>query len=301
MDLLQLRYFHAVARHGHMSRAAAELHVAQPSLSRTLARLEADLGVPLFDRHGRRLVLNRYGAAFLARVDTVLDQLGQGRQELGDLAGAEHGSVAVAAETLLLLTDLLSGFLAEHPGVSFSLSQSPAPAMPSLLQEGQVDFALASQPLDNPGLQDLELVTEEVLLAVPPAHLLARRSRVDLGELAGEAFVTTRAGYWQRTLLDRLFAQAGLQPVIACESDEPAAIRPLVAAGLGVGLLPTISRQASSRPAGVAWLHLDAANCRRTLRLVWRRDAYLSVAAQNFRDAAASFFPLSMRGACAPP
>jgi DNA-binding transcriptional LysR family regulator len=82
MDLLQLCYFQAVARHQHVSRAAAELRIAQPSLSRALARLEADLGVPLSDRHGRRLVLNRFGPAFLARVDAALDELGQGRREL---------------------------------------------------------------------------------------------------------------------------------------------------------------------------------------------------------------------------
>jgi len=136
-------------RRQHVSQAAAELRVAQPSLSRALARLEADLGVPLFDRHGRRLVLNRFGAAFLARVDAALDELDQGRRELDDLAGLQHGTVAVAAESLLLLDDLLAGFLAAHPGVSFQLFQSPAPAMAGLLHTGQADFCLASQSLDD--------------------------------------------------------------------------------------------------------------------------------------------------------
>jgi DNA-binding transcriptional LysR family regulator len=289
MDLLQLRYFQAVARHQHVSRAAAELRVAQPSLSRTLARLEADLGVPLFDRHGRRLVLNRFGAAFLARVDAALDELGQGRKELDDLAGLEHGSVAVTAETLLLLTDLLTGFLAEHPGIGFRLYQSPAPAMAGLLHAGQTDFCLASQPLDDDSLEVAELVSEEVLVAVPPAHRLAGRERAHMDDLAEEAFVVTRPGYWQRALLDRLFAEAGLQPVIACETDEPAAIRPLVATGLGAGLLPTVSRRDNPRHA-VAWLHLDVPDCQRTLRLAWRRGVYLSAAARAFRDAAVAWF-----------
>jgi DNA-binding transcriptional LysR family regulator len=156
MDLLQLRYFQAVARHQHVSRAAAELRVAQPSLSRALARLEADLGVPLFDRHGRRLVLNRFGAAFLARVDSALEELDQGRRELDDLGGLAHGSVAVAAESLLLLTDLLAGFLTARPGVSFQLFQSPAPAMAGFLHTGQVDFCLASQLLDDDFLENAE-------------------------------------------------------------------------------------------------------------------------------------------------
>jgi DNA-binding transcriptional LysR family regulator len=289
MDLLQLCYFQAVARHQHVSRAAAELRIAQPSLSRALARLEADLGVPLFDRHGRRLVLNRFGTAFLARVDAALDELGQGRRELDDLAGLEHGSVAVAAESLLLLTDLLAEFLAGHPGIGFRLYQSPAPAMPGLLHAGQVDFCLASQPLDDDSLEAAELVTEEVLVAVPPAHRLAGRERAGMNDLADEVFVVTRSGYWQRALVDRLFAEAGLQPVIGCETDEPAAIPALVAAGLGAGLLPAVSRRSSPRHA-VAWLRLDVPDCRRSLHLVWRRGVYLSAAARAFRDAAEAWF-----------
>jgi DNA-binding transcriptional LysR family regulator len=289
MDLLQLGYFQAVARRQHVSQAAAELRIAQPSLSRALARLEADLGVPLFDRHGRRLVLNRFGAAFLARVDAALDQLDQGRRELEDLAGLQHGSVAVAAESLLLLDDLLAGFLAAHPGVSFQLAQSPAPAMAGLLHTGQVDFCLASQSLNDDSLEAAELASEEVLVAVPPAHRLAGRKRIGLHDLADEVFVATRPGYWQRALLDQLFAQAGRKPVIGCQSDEPAAIPALVAAGLGAGLLPAASRRHSPRHA-VAWLHLDAPDCRRRLSLVWRRGVYLSAAAQAFHDAATAWF-----------
>jgi DNA-binding transcriptional LysR family regulator len=289
MDLLQLRYFQAVARHQHVGRAAADLRVAQPSLSRALARLEADLGVPLFDRHGRRLVLNRFGTAFLARVDAALDELGQGRRELDDLAGLEHGNVAVAAESLLLLDDLLTGFLAAHPGVSFQLSQSPAPTMAGLLHAGQVNFCLASQPLDDDALEAVELANEEVLIAVPPAHRLAGRKRVGMDDLVGEVFVATRPGYWQRALLDRLFAQAGRKPVIGSESEEPAAVPALVAAGLGAGLLPSASRRHSPSHA-VAWLHLDVPDCRRSLSLVWRRGAYLPTAARAFREAATAWF-----------
>ncbi|MFB7496463.1 LysR family transcriptional regulator [Streptomyces sp. NPDC056161] len=289
MDLLQLRYFQAVARHEHVSRAASELRVAQPSLSRALARLESDLGVPLFDRRGRRLVLNRFGAAFLARVDAALDELSQGRRELDDLTGLEHGAVAVALETMLLLPDLLASFLAEHPGISFQLRQSPTPAMADLLHAGQVDFCLASQPVDDELLEVMELASAEVLLAVPLTHRLAGREVARVADLADEVFVGTRRGYWQRALIDQLFAQSGRQPVISCESDEPGSILPLVAAGLGVGLVPAMSRQSTSRQ-GVAWVHLDAPDCRHGLRLVWRRGVYLSAAAQAFRDAAIAWF-----------
>jgi DNA-binding transcriptional LysR family regulator len=271
------------ARREHISQAAAELRVTQPSLSRTIARLEAELGVPLFDRTGRQVRLNRFGVAFLRRVDRALDELDDARRELADAAGLDYGSVAVAAETLLTLTDLLTGFLAEHPGVGVRLFQSSAARMVQQLRSGEVDLCLASQPLMGPSLRTVEVLREEVLLGVPPTHRLADRERVDMGALAGEPFITTRPGYWQRSLADQLFAEAGLQPNIICEGDEPGATQFLISAGLGIGLLPTMSRHAATH-APVAWLHLDTPHCYRCLTLVWRQDAYLSTAAQRFRD-----------------
>jgi len=289
MDLIQLRYFQAVARHQHVSRAAAELRVAQPALSRAIARLEAELGVPLFDRRGRRVRLNRFGAMFLARAGRALDELDQGQHELRDAAGLAQGTVAVAAETLRTLSGLVAGFLAGHPGVRFRLFQSPAPAMAAQLQAGEVDLCLASQPLPglgnaSAGLVSIELLSEEVLLAVPPSHRLAGRTRAGVGELVGEPFVTTRPGYWQRALTDRLFTDA----VIVCEGDEPYAIRGLISAGVGIGLMPAMARRLAPDPP-VGWLHLDVP-CRRTLSLVWRADAYQPAAARALVEFAAAYF-----------
>ncbi len=272
VDLLQLRYFQAVARHQHVSRAAAELRVAQPALSRAIARLEAELGVPLFDRRGRRVRLNRFGAMFLARADRALDELDQGQHELRDAAGLAQGTVAVAAETLRTLSGLVAGFLAGHPGVRFRLFQSPAPVMAAQLQAGEVDLCLASQPLPGPALASaellsIELLREEVLLAVPPSHRLAGRTRAAVSELAGEPFVTTRPGYWQRA---------------------PYAIRGLISAGVGIGLMPAMARRLAPDPP-VGWLHLDVP-CRRTLSLVWRAGAYQPAAARALTEFAAGYF-----------
>src|SRR5256886_1659607 len=96
MDLLQLHYFRTVARLEHMTRAAEELLIAQPALSQTIARLEDDLGVPLFDRLGRRIRLNLFGRAFLGRVERIFAELDQGQRELADLAGGEQGQVDLA-------------------------------------------------------------------------------------------------------------------------------------------------------------------------------------------------------------
>jgi DNA-binding transcriptional LysR family regulator len=288
MDLLQLRYFRTVARTEHLGRAAEQLRVAQPSLSRTIARLEADLGVPLFDRQGRGIRLNRFGAAFLARVDRALGELDDARTELADLAGSGCGSVVVAAENLAVLRTVLAGYLSAYPGVAVRLSQCSPEETATRLQAGTVDLAVLSQHLDRPGVAGRDLITEEVLLAVPPGHRLAGRRRVPVSELLSEPFVTTGPDFWPRALLDRLFAPTGRQPVIACEGDEPASLRGLVAIGLGVGLLPAMARP--SPGPRVAWLHVDAPDCRRTLSLYWREGAYLPLSARRFRDFATESF-----------
>ncbi|GAA5107307.1 LysR family transcriptional regulator [Nocardia iowensis] len=288
MDLLQLRYFQAVARREHISQAAEELRVAQPSVSRTIARLEKELGVPLFDRVGRQVRLNAFGVTFQRRVDRALAELDDARTELADAAGLDHGRVTVAAETLLTITGLLARFRVEHPGVDVRLFQSNAETMLRQLADREVDLCFASQPLAGPALRSVELWREDVLLAVPLAHPLATRDRITVAELADEHFVTCRPGYWPRTLLDRLFAEAGLRPLISCEGDEPGATGDLISAGLGIGLVPAGSRRAAPRYP-VAWLGVDAPGCERVLSLVWRTDTYLSAAARKLRDLAPVF------------
>ncbi|PXX58673.1 transcriptional regulator [Nocardia tenerifensis] len=284
MDLLQLRYFQTVARREHISQAAEELLVAQPSVSRTIARLEKELGVPLFDRVGRQVRLNAFGAAFLRRVDRALGELDDARRELADSAGLDHGRVAVAAETLLTISGLLARFRVRHPGVDIRLFQSNAEGMTRQLADREVDLCFASQPLIGPEHRSMTLRREEVVLAVPLAHPLAARDRVGIAELADEPWVTCRPGYWPRELLDRLFTAAELRPKIVCEADEPGVTGDLIGAGLGIGLVPSTSRQVLPRTSPVAWLQVDAPGCERTLSVVWRDDAYLSVAAQRLRD-----------------
>ncbi|MGG2459873.1 LysR family transcriptional regulator [Streptomyces sp. RGM 3693] len=283
MDLLQLRYFQVVARYEHVSRAAEELRVAQPSLSRAIARLESEVGTPLFDRRGRRIRLNQYGMTFLRHVERALSELDDGRRALREARDQVLGRVSVAAETLLTLARLLGSFRAAYPRAEVRLFQATVEEMERRLRAREVDFCIASQPLTGPNLHTVELAREEVLLAVPLGHPLADRDRVTIPELADEPFVTTRIGTWPRALLERLFAAEGLTPKLSCEGDEPGASGDLVSAGLGIGLVPAMARQLATRHQG-AWVRVDAPNCHRTLTLVWHEDAYASAAALKFRD-----------------
>lgn len=281
MDLGMLRQFLVVARLEHLSRAAEELRVAQPSLSRTIARLEAELGTPLFDRAGR-LRLNDAGKLFRGYVERALGELDAGRRAVTESTGEGFGTVRLASETFLTLTRPLAAFKRAHPAVEIELHQLPADAMARALRHQEIDLCVASQAIPADGLAGVELLDEPVLVATPLGHRLAGRASVRIEDLADEPFVTARPGHWHRRLLDRLFAARDLTPKIVFEGDEPGAIQELISAGLGIGLNPAMARQVSAQ-VPVVWLPVDSPDCRRTITLFWNPAGRLSAAARLMR------------------
>ncbi|MFF7789814.1 LysR substrate-binding domain-containing protein [Streptomyces sp. NPDC007991] len=281
MDLHALRQFLVVARLEHLSRAATELRVAQPSLSRTIARLESELGAPLFDRAGR-LRLNESGRLFRDHVERSLGELEAGRRAVAEAARDGVGGVRLASETFLTITGPLAAYKDAHPDIDVELHQMPAEDMHRALHAREVDLCVASQPIPGDGLDSVHLHDEPVWLAAPPGHRLASRALVGVEELREEPFVISRPGHWQRRLLDRLFADRNLTPRIVCEGDEPAALAGLVSAGIGLTLIPAMARGADISAPG-AWIGIDDPACRRTLTLHRAADSRLSTATRLMR------------------
>ncbi|MEU1723184.1 LysR family transcriptional regulator [Nonomuraea sp. NPDC005692] len=287
MDLNALRQFLVVARLEHLSAAAEELRVAQPSLSRTIARLESELGTPLFDRGGR-LRLNGAGMLFRGFVERALGELDAGRRAVAEAAGEGFGTVRLASETFLTLTGPLAAYKRAHPSVEIELHWAPADDMTRRLRAQEFDLCVASQPIHTDGLEAAELLDEPVGLATSLDHPLAGRTSVTIDELADQPFVTARKGHWQRRLLDRLFAARGRTPRIVCEGDEPSAIADLISTGLGIGLVPSLARRSTTR-APLTWVDVDDPDCRRTLTLFWGADSHLSTAARLMRTTITSW------------
>jgi DNA-binding transcriptional LysR family regulator len=287
MELNWLKQFLVVARLEHLSRAADELHIAQPSLSRTIARLESELGTPLFDRSGR-LRLNDAGKLFRDHVERSLGELDAGRRAVAEATGKGVGTVRLASETFLTLTGPLAAYKRAHPSIEIELHFSPAEDMARRLRAQDVDLCVASQPIHAEGLASMRLFDEAVGVGTPLDHPLAGRTSVTIDELADQPFVTARRGHWIRRLLDRLFAARDLTPKIVCESDEHSAIADLIGAGLGIGLVPAFARRSATR-APVAWVAVDSPDCRRTVTLHWGADSHLSTAARLMRTAITSW------------
>ncbi|MEU6989737.1 LysR family transcriptional regulator [Streptomyces sp. NPDC046465] len=265
----RLAYFAGVARTEHVTRAAHQMRIPQSTLSRALVRLERDLGVDLFARRGRTVSLTPAGRTFLASVERALGEVERAAESVRADADPESGKVAfgflhtMGSETV---PGLIRAFRADHPRVRFSLVQNYGEAMIERLRAGELDLCLTSPVPDAPDLVARRLDEQRLRLVVPDDHRLASRKRVRLTEAAEEAFVTLEPGYGLRRITDDLCRDAGFKPRIAFEGEEAETLRGLVAAGLGVALLPppavprpgvvelTVTGQRAVREIGVAWL-----------------------------------------------
>jgi DNA-binding transcriptional LysR family regulator len=290
MNLLQLKYFQTVAKLENMTRAAEELHIAQPSLSKTIARLEEDLGVYLFERRGRQIRINKFGKTFLARVQRVFSELEDGRRELADMSGLESGSVTVGATISRLLPKLFSEFLTEKPYVKFRLVQVTRQLeIQRQLVSGELDLCISILPVEQPEVSCIPLTTEEIYLVVPPGHRLAKNRSALLKEIAGEPFIhhTTESGL--RMITDSFFQQAEFVPDIAFECTTPEVICSLVKEGLGNALIPA-SWWNTANMEPLPKLHIENPACDRTIWLSWIKKHYMSEAAVSFKQFTVEYF-----------
>ncbi|GAA1865175.1 LysR family transcriptional regulator [Pseudonocardia ailaonensis] len=279
----RLRWFVAAARAEHLTRAADELGVPQPTLSRGIARLEAELGVPLFTRAGRGVRLTREGRTLLRAAERATGELAVGAAEL---AGEGPAGVVTLAFLPTLGTDvvprLIGGFRARHPRTRFELVQGAHALLVSRVREGEADLALTSPLPQEPQLATEALGEEELCLAVPAGHHLATRTDgVRLAEAAGEPFLGFLPGYGLRTTVDSWCRDAGFTPRLAFEGGDTATMRGFVGAGLGVALLPVSHH---GPPPGVVELPVTTPRTTRVIGMVWARDRALSPAARAFRE-----------------
>jgi len=282
MLVRDLEWLLTLAEEEHVTTAAAALGTSQPTLSRALARIEAELGTPVFERAPDGVHVTPVGElVVLAARDIVArhDQL------VGDLAGIldpDSGVVRLAfldSIATSLVPRVLREFHRHAPGVRLVLSQEPAHEMLADLAAGSVDLAITSirRPAGAHGWQPLQ--EERLVLVVPAHHRLAGRTRVGLEVLSEEELVTTPLGFGFRSLVDGLLRDAGVVPRISFESQDLATIEGLVAAGLGVAVLP----EPFAGLSGTVGIAITAAAARRTIGLVWRTDRALPAPAERFR------------------
>ena len=285
MELRQLRYFAAVARHRHFTRAAEELHVAQPALSQQVRRLENELGMELFVRSTRRVALTEAGELLLPRAQHVLAEVDDARAELEQLSGLVRGRVSIGSIPLarLDLPGMLAEFRARHPGVAMYMREETLGNMLAMLRGDELDlgFAFTDEQMAGPELVVEPLFEEELLVVTSPSHRLAGRKRLRIEELRDEPFIGFRRDSTLRQTAQAALAGAGLDPTSAFETIELETMRALAARGLGVTIMPRGYLEGEG--PRVAQIGLRPA-LRLPVALVWRRGRRRPPAAEEFLE-----------------
>ncbi|MFX3633430.1 MAG: LysR family transcriptional regulator [Candidatus Pristimantibacillus sp.] len=285
MELRQLQYVIQIAIEKNFSRAAEKLHIAQPSLSQQLSKLEQELGVLLFRRTTNSVELTQAGQVFVDKSQTILDGIEQLKQEMDDMAQMRRGRLVVGTMPITgahILPLVLPVFGAQYPQIEVILVEETSSRLEQLTANGGTDISLLSLPLEDTTLAWETLMEEEICLAVPPHHQLADRTNsIDIDELKNQPFIGLKKGQGFRQITVELCQKSGFTPNIVFESNNMETIQSLVAGGMGIAFVPKmLIRQKGSEFAPV-YLPLTA-NPSRTLVIASRKGRYLSKAAEAF-------------------
>jgi LysR family transcriptional regulator, hydrogen peroxide-inducible genes activator len=285
MELQQLRYFLAVARLKNFSRAAERCNVAQPSLSQQIIKLEEELGSRLLERTRREARLTEAGRAFLPHAEKVLAELELACDRVNETRGVVRGRVALGVIPTVapyFLPGLLGEFSAMYPEIQVSVTEATTSDLVRATQAGELDLALTSLPIVARGIEATEVFAEELWLALPKKHPLARRNEdVRIGELSEEPFMLLQDGHCLAGQSLEFCTMRGFAPKVTFRSAQMETIQAFVAAGLGVSMVPAMARREG---AGVAYRRLHGKTPARKIGLVRAEGRELTGAARALAD-----------------
>ncbi|MDO3409664.1 LysR family transcriptional regulator [Saccharibacillus sp. CPCC 101409] len=293
MELRQLQYALMIAAERNFSRAAEKLHIAQPSLSQQLSKLEKELGVLLFQRNTSTVELTHAGMEFMKRAQRIVDEMEILRVEMEDISQLRKGRITVGSMPITgshLLPHVLPAFRTDYPGIDVTLLEDTSHNLERLTASGKSDISLLSLPLNEPTLDYEPIADEPIDLAVPPGHRLALRSGsyplagVSMRELEHEPFIILKQGQGFRKIVLDLCREAGYEPHVVFESSNMETLQSLVAAGMGVTLVPRFVARAKRSELLPVYLPLADPVPSRTLVIAYRRGRSLSKAAEAFTD-----------------
>jgi LysR family transcriptional activator of glutamate synthase operon len=290
MDLRQLAYAEAVARHRHFTRAAEELHVAQSALSHQVGRLEFELGTKLFNRTTRSVEVTEAGEAVVARARRVLSEVEDLRGEVDELRGLTRGRVSIGALPPAGSIDtpaLLTAFKARYPGIEVHLRGGIVEEFIRFLAHGELDAAFCLQPRIEAeariafpaGIAVERLGEDELVAALPPAHELTHAKRLGARDFAELPLISPGPGSALRAAADAFLRDVAYRPRFSLDSNDPFLIRCLVSQGFGVALLPGAFASLPGPSIEVRALRPAA---RLEVLLIWREERQLSPALQAF-------------------
>ena len=292
MEIHQLRYFVAVAEEENFSHAAEREHVSQPSLSQQIHKLEGELGQQLFDRLPRGVVLTEAGRTMLGYARNILTGLADAQRAIAELEEEVAGRLSVGAipsMALYLLPGLIVEFQRAYPRVTFELFEDTTENLAQRLEDGTLDVVLASSGDEPPHLRRYLLGRERLLMLLPEQHRLARKRAIKWSDLATEKFLLLHEIHSLSVTVRRLLAMNGLKPELVLQGSQLVTIAAMVAAGLGVTVVPEMMLRTEYVKGCVA-VPFAGPSPTRELVLIRNPLRFESKAAAAFREEAAAAF-----------
>lgn len=283
MDLRQLRYFHEIVRLGSFTRAAKVLQIAQPAVSVAIRKLEAELELQLFQRHDRKVSLTAEGERLWVHAQRILQAADDARLEMQELKGLSKGAVRVGITGMMgsyYFPPILMAFRHRYPHLSLQVIEGGTWQLQQMLEQAELDLAVIVCEFLPTELEARVILREEMRVVVACEHPLAQQTTVSIKDFFKEELVLFRNGYFHRKLVDRLAAEAGVQPVIGFETNLIPLIKSIIKQGFGISTLLAMAVADDPDLVDLPFtepVYLD-------LCIAWRRNGYLSKANQAFVD-----------------
>lgn len=283
MDLRQLEYFQMASRLNNMTRAAERLHVSQPNITVAIQKLEGELGVQLFDRNQRQLTLTPEGHIFLHRVEIALRQLQDAVIEIDDYKQLQKGAIKLGVPPMIgswLFPQIFHSFQRLYPGLDLAIIEEGSLSIRNKLENNELDLGIAILTNAPPSLNLLPISRNQILVCLPPNHLLAGQPEVEISSLRDQPLIMMREDSYHRQLILEQCAQHHFTPRIILSSNQLETIKHLVSTGVGIAFL--LDRIIDKEPAIIGRpfakpLYVEVG-------LAWKKEKYLSRASRAFID-----------------
>ncbi|MBU8906780.1 LysR family transcriptional regulator [Desertibacillus haloalkaliphilus] len=284
MEFRQLQFFLEVAKQESFTKAAKEQLVAQPAISKSIQNLENELGVYLFNRRDKRVVLTTEGKRFLSHAKAIQEQVEAAKLEMEEFRGFEKGEVTIGLPSMAgsyFFPNIIVDFKSIYPHLSLSIVEAGTKKIQAMIEEGEIDMGVIIIDEHTPHtLELLPFLSEEMVVCVPVTHKLANQATMTYEQLANEPLVLFKEGYYQRDIISEAGKKSNITPTVSLETNQISLTKSLTRKGLGITLF---LKMVISDDDDLVPVSLDPPRFLQ-LGLAWKKRSYLSKANQAFID-----------------
>ena len=280
MDLSSLIYFKTIAETGSLSKAAQELFISQPALSTSISKLEAEIGVKLFDRSKRRIKLNRAGEEYYKKIIQALNEISQAKHNAVAAAEDSAAVISLAAFSYVSFSTIIQPFLQLRPDCKFRLWQFDNDHVLESLLNYDIDFCLTCTPIISPHVECHHILVQKLFLTVPPNHPLSTKRYINLQDVRDEPFICVNRSSPFYDVTMHCFESAGFLPNVVCELSASSMMAGMINSGIGIALMP----DTFSEHTTLCRVNVISPACLHNVYFVWLKNREYTAVTQSFLD-----------------